>query len=196
MNLENELKFILAMDALKSVERRNYNLDESRRENTAEHSWQIVVLAQILYPYAKNKESISLLRVLRMLSIHDIVEIKAGDTFLFDGEAMIGKYERELEAAKSLFGMLDNSIGEEFLELWMEFEAEDTPDAIFACAVDRIMPFLLNCATSAKSWKEAGIKASQVESMVGEAVRRASAEMGELFYTLFEESIKNGKLLS
>ncbi len=194
MTLENELQFILAMDALKNVDRRNFNLDESRRENTAEHSWQIVVLAQILYPYAKQKESIDLLRVLRMLSIHDIVEIKAGDTFLFDSKAMVGKYERELEAAKALFGILNNDLGNEFLELWKEFEAEETPDAVFACAVDRIMPFLLNSATSAKSWTEANVKGQMVEEIVGTAVKRASEEMGVLFDSLFEESLKSGKL--
>ena len=84
MILEKEIEFILALDALKSVNRRNFNLDNSRRENTAEHSWQIVVFAQILLPYSKNKEQIDLLRVIRMLSIHDVVEIEAGDTFIFD----------------------------------------------------------------------------------------------------------------
>lgn len=100
MKLDKEIQFILAVDALKNVQRRNYNADDSRRENTAEHSWQIVILAQILYPYAKNKEQVDLLRVIRMLSIHDLVEINAGDTFLFDEEQMKGKFEREKIAAK------------------------------------------------------------------------------------------------
>ena len=82
MILDKEIQFILALDALKNVNRRNFNLDNSRRENTAEHSWQIVVFAQILFPYAKNKNQIDLLRVIRMLSIHDVVEIEAGDTFI------------------------------------------------------------------------------------------------------------------
>lgn len=87
------------------MQRRNYNADDSRRENTAEHSWQIVILAQILYPYAKNKEQVDLLRVIRMLSIHDLVEINAGDTFLFDEEQMKGKFEREKIAAKNLWNI-------------------------------------------------------------------------------------------
>ena len=86
MKIQKEIDFILAVDALKNVQRRNYNADDSRRENTAEHSWQIIILAQILYPYAKNNTEINLLRVIRMLSIHDLVEIDAGDTFLFDEE--------------------------------------------------------------------------------------------------------------
>ena len=194
MVLEKEIKFILALDALKSVNRRNFNLDNSRRENTAEHSWQIVVFAQILLPYAKNKNKIDLLRVIKMLSIHDVVEIEAGDTFIFDEAAMTGKYDRELAAAKKIFGILGDPLGSEFLSLWMEFEAEETPDAIFACAVDRIMPFLLNVYGSAESWTEANVKVNQVENIVGKAVKSASEEMGEAFDILLKKALDEGKL--
>ena len=194
MILEKEFQFILALDALKKVNRRNFNLDDSRRENTAEHSWQIVVFAQVLLPYAKDKDKIDLLRVIRMLSIHDVVEIEAGDTFIFDESAMTGKYDRELRAAKNTFGILDEPLSSDFLNLWMEFEAEETPDAIFACAVDRIMPFLLNVYGSAKSWTEAEVKVDQVENIVGKAVKRASAEMGEAFDVLLKKALDEGKL--
>ena len=194
MVLEKEIQFILALDALKNVNRRNFNLDNSRRENTAEHSWQIVVFAQILLPYAKNKNKIDLLRVIKMLSIHDVVEIEAGDTFIFDEAAMTGKYDRELAAAKKIFGILGDPLGSEFLSLWMEFEAEETPDAIFACAVDRIMPFLLNVYGSAESWTEANIKGNQVENIVGKAVKSASEEMGEAFDVLLKKALDDGKL--
>ena len=194
MVLEKEIQFILALDALKNVNRRNFNLDNSRRENTAEHSWQIVVFAQILLPYAKNKNKIDLLRVIKMLSIHDVVEIEAGDTFIFDEAAMTGKYDRELAAAKKIFGILGDPLRSEFLSLWMEFEAEETPDAIFACAVDRIMPFLLNVYGSAESWTEANVKSNQVENIVGKAVKRASDEMGEAFDILLKKALDEGKL--
>lgn len=194
MVLEKEIQFILALDALKNVNRRNFNLDNSRRENTAEHSWQIVVFAQILLPYAKNKNKIDLLRVIKMLSIHDVVEIEAGDTFIFDEAAMTGKYDRELAAAKKIFGILGDPLGSEFLSLWMEFEAEETPDAIFACAVDRIMPFLLNVYGSAESWTEANVKVNQVENIVGKAVKSASDEMGEAFDILLKRALDEGKL--
>ena len=194
MILEKEIQFILALDALKKVNRRNFNLDDSRRENTAEHSWQIVVFAQVLLPYAKDKEQIDLLRVIRMLSIHDVVEIEAGDTFIFDESAMTGKYERELQAAKNTFGILDEPLSSDFLNLWMEFEAEETPDAIFACAVDRIMPFLLNVYGSAKSWTEADVNVKQVENIVGTAVKRASEEMGEAFDVLLKKALDERKL--
>ena len=194
MILEKEIHFILALDALKNVNRRNFNLDNLRRENTAEHSWQIVVFAQILLPYAKDKNQIDLLRVIKMLSIHDVVEIEAGDTFIFDQSAMNGKYERELRAAKNTFGILDEPLRSDFLKLWIEFEAEETPDAIFACAVDRIMPFVLNVYGSALSWTEASVKKEQVENIVGKAVKRASAEMGEAFDILLKKAIDEGKL--
>ncbi|WP_277110545.1 HD domain-containing protein [Chryseobacterium taklimakanense] len=195
MILEKEIKFILALDALKNVNRRNFNHDDSRRENTAEHSWQIVVLAQILLPYAKNHEQIDLLRVIKMLSIHDVVEIEAGDTFIFDETKMAGKYDRELQAAKNIFGILDEPLRSEFLNLWIEFEAEDTPDAVFACAVDRIMPFILNTHSKATSWTEAGVSAEQVINIVGKAVKRASEEMGDAFDVLLKKAIDEGKLI-
>ncbi|QBO57158.1 HD domain-containing protein [Chryseobacterium salivictor] len=196
MVLEKEINFILALDELKNVNRRNFNLDNSRRENTAEHSWQIVVFAQILWPYAKDKKQIDLLRVIKMLSIHDVVEIEAGDTFIFDESAMTGKYERELAAAKKTFGILNEPLSSDFLSLWIEFEAEETPDAVFACAVDRIMPFILNVYGDGVSWTEAGIQPHQVENIVGKAVRKASEEMGEAFDILLRKAIDEGKLES
>lgn len=195
MILQKEIDFILAVDALKNVQRRNYNADDSRRENTAEHSWQIVILAQILYPYAKNKEQIDLLKVIRMLSIHDLVEIHAGDTFLFDEKLMEGKFEREKIAAKKIFGILDEKIADEFYNLWIEFEEETTPDAIFACAIDRIIPFILNSYTEGKSWTEAGVTEHQVRNMLENAIKRASDEMGEVFDILMIRNIEEGKLV-
>ncbi len=195
MKIQKEINFILAVDALKNVQRRNYNADDTRRENTAEHSWQIIILAQILYPYAKCSADIDLLRVIRMLSIHDLVEIEAGDTFLFDEQAMVGKFEREKQSAKNIFGILDEPIRSEFFNLWLEFEEEQTPDAIFACAIDRIMPFILNSHTSGKSWTEAGVTEKQVRKMLEHAIGRASDEMGEAFEMLLTKCLDNQKIV-
>ena len=195
MKIQKEIDFILAIDALKNVERRNYNADDSRRENTAEHSWQIIILAQILFPYAKNRADIDLLRVIRMLSIHDLVEIEAGDTFLFDEAAMVGKFEREKLSAQNIFGVLDEPIRSEFFNLWLEFEEEQTPDAIFACAIDRIMPFILNSHTSGKSWTEAAVTEKQVRNMLENAISRASDEMGEAFQFLMNLNLESEKVL-
>ena len=194
MKIQKEIDFILAVDALKNVQRRNYNADDSRRENTAEHSWQIIILAQILYPYAKNSTDINLLRVIRMLSIQELVEIDAGDTFLFDEEGMKGKFEREKLAAKKIFGILDEPLSSEFYNLWIEFEEEETPDAIFACAIDRMMPFILNSYTSGKSWTEAGVTETQVRNMLENAIGRASDEMGECFQLLMKKCFDEKKL--
>lgn len=194
MKIQKEIDFILAIDALKNVNRRNFNADDKRRENTAEHSWQIIVFAQVLYPYAKDKDKIDLLRVIRMLSIHDLVEIEAGDTFLFDENAMQGKFEREKVAARNIFGILDEPLQSEFFNLWIEFEEEKTPDAIFACAVDRIMPFILNSYTSAKSWTEAGVTETKIRTMLQTAISRASPEMGDAFEKLLERNIKDEKV--
>ena len=193
MKIQKEIDFILAVDALKNVQRRNYNADDSRRENTAEHSWQIIILAQILFPYAKNNTEINLLRVIRMLSIHDLVEIDAGDTFLFDEEGMKGKFEREKLAAKKIFGILDEPLSSEFYNLWIEFEEEETSDAIFACAIDRIMPFILNSYTSGKSWTEAGVTETQVRNMLENAIGRASDEMGDCFQLLMKKCFDEKK---
>ena len=195
MKIQKEIDFSSAVDALKNVQRRNYNADDSRRENTAEHSWQIIILAQVLFPYAKNNTDIDLLRVIRMLSIHDLVEIDAGDTFLFDEVGMQGKFEREKIAAKRIFGILDEPLSTEFYNLWIEFEEEETPDAIFACAIDRIMPFILNAHTSAKSWTEAGVTEKQVRAMLENAICRASDEMDECFKALMELCLKGNKLV-
>jgi putative hydrolase of HD superfamily len=195
MKIQKEIDFILAIDTLKNVQRRNYNADDSRRENTAEHSWQIIILAQILFPYAKNRAYIDLLRVIRMLSIHDLVEIEAGDTFLFDEAAMIGKFKREKISAQNIFGILDEPLRSEFFNLWLEFEEEQTPDAIFACAIDRIMPFILNSHTSGKSWTEAGVTEKQVRGMLENAITRASDEMGEAFQFLMLKNLETDKVV-
>jgi putative hydrolase of HD superfamily len=195
MKIQKEIDFIVAVDALKNVQRRNYNADDSRRENTAEHSWQIIILAQILFPYAKNRADIDLLRVIRMLSIHDLVEIEAGDTFIFDEAAMVGKFEREKLSAQNIFGILDEPIRSEFFNLWLEFEEEQTPDAIFACAIDRIMPFILNSHTSGKSWTEAAVTEKQVRNMLENAISRASDEMGEAFQFLMIKNLETEKVL-
>lgn len=195
MKIQKEIDFILAIDALKNVKRRNYNADDSRRENTAEHSWQIIVLAQILFPYAKDQLNIDLLRVIRMLSIHDLVEIDAGDTFLFDEIGMKGKFEREKVAGKRIFGILDEPLSTEFYNLWIEFEEEQTPDAVFACAIDRIMPFILNAHTSAKSWTESGVTEQQVRTMLEAAICRSSDALADCFTTLMDRCLEENKIV-
>ena len=160
--LKQQIEFILEVDKLKSVVRRNYLVDDSRRENTAEHSWHSILTALILYEYAENRTRLDLLRIVKMIAIHDLVEIEAGDTFMFDSEANRDRFNRENQAAKKLFTKLRYDQGKEYYELWLEFEKEETLDSIFAASVDKIMPVLLNTYSSGISWREADVSSEMV----------------------------------
>ncbi|MGI4788091.1 MAG: HD domain-containing protein [Janthinobacterium lividum] len=158
--LDRQISFILEIDKLKSVLRRSYLLNEPRHENSAEHSWHLSVMALVLAEHA-NAE-VDTLRVLKMLLVHDIVEIDAGDTFVYDTAGNETKAAREQEAARHIFGLLPTDQQRELTQLWQEFEARTTPEAKFAAALDRLMPLLHNFHTQGRSWKEHGISQEQV----------------------------------
>jgi putative hydrolases of HD superfamily len=157
--LRRQLEFILEIDRLKSVLRQSYLLDSERRENSAEHSWHLAVAAMVLAEHAKEK--IDTAQVIRLVLVHDLVEIDAGDTFIYDEAANVGKAAREQEAATRLFGILPEEQGQTFMALWREFEDRRTPEAKFAFALDRLMPILHNVFTQGGSWKEHGIRQEQ-----------------------------------
>jgi len=166
--LKQQIEFILEVDKLKNVIRRNYLVDDSRRENTAEHSWHSILTALVLFEYAENKAQLDLLRIVKMIAIHDLVEIEAGDTFMFDTAGNKDKFNRENQAAKRLFTKLPYDQGKEYYELWLEFEKEETHDSIFAASVDKIMPVLLNTYSTGISWREAEVTSEMVfETLVG-----------------------------
>ncbi len=158
--LEQQISFILEIDKLKSVLRRSYLLNETRHENTAEHSWNLSVMALVLAEHA-NAE-VDTLRVLKMLLVHDIVEIDSGDTYIYDAAGNDTKAERENAAARRIFGLLPEDHRRELTQLWQEFEARETPEAKFAAALDRLMPLLHNYHTQGRSWQEHGITKDQV----------------------------------
>jgi putative hydrolase of HD superfamily len=158
--LAAQLRFVLEADRLKSILRRSLLADGSRRENSAEHSWHIALLALILHEYSP--QPLRLERVLTMLLIHDIVEIEAGDAFVYDLAAQAGKEAREQAAADKLYGLLPQDQRDWLREAWDEFEARETPEARFAHAVDRLMPMLHNYATRGASWRQHGVRQSQV----------------------------------
>ncbi len=159
--LERRIAFILEVDKLKQVFRGTYLLDGSRKENDAEHSWCVAVMAILLHPYARDND-IDLLRVIKMLLIHDLVEIDAGDTFRYDEEGNKTKALREQTAADRIFNILPTDQAEEIRALWDEFEAMETPEARFAAALDRLQPLLHNYHTQGKTWREYGVTADQV----------------------------------
>ena len=158
--LHQQIAFILEIDRLKSVLRRTYLVNDPRHENSAEHSWHLSVMALVLAEHAN--ADIEQLRVLKMLLVHDIVEIDSGDTYIYDIAGNDTKAARELEAAQRIFGLLPGDQRDELFELWQEFEARETPEAKFAAALDRLIPLLHNTQTEGRSWREHGITKQQV----------------------------------
>jgi putative hydrolase of HD superfamily len=149
--IQQQVIFLVEADKLKSVLRRTLLTDGSRRENTAEHSWHLALAAIVLEEYAA--APVNMAKVLRMLAVHDVVEIDAGDTFAYDKAGNATKEERELRAAERIFGLLPEELGAGLRALWQEFEENATPESRFANAVDRIQPLLQNKETSGGTWR-------------------------------------------
>jgi putative hydrolase of HD superfamily len=158
--LEQQIQFVLEIDKLKRVLRQTLLTDGSRRENSAEHSWHIALMAVILSEYAS--EPVDVLRVIKMLLIHDLVEIDAGDTFCYDLQGNQNKAEREAEAADRLFSLLPPDQAVELRALWEEFEAQATPAARFAASLDRLQPILHNQQTEGHTWQQHGVTSDRV----------------------------------
>lgn len=158
--LDRQLRFISEVDKLKSVERMTSLIGGARRENSAEHSWHLAVMAPLLAEYAP--EELDIARVMTMLLVHDVVEIDAGDTFAYDEAGAAGQHERESRAAERLFGLLPDDQARELRSCWDEFEARETPEARFAVALDRFQGLLMNRGNSGGTWKIHGISREQV----------------------------------
>lgn len=191
--VRQQIDFIVEADKLKNVIRRNYLTDDSRRENSAEHSWHTILMAFLLFEYAENKQQLNLLHIIKMITIHDMVEIEAGDTFMFDDEANKNKFNRENQAAKKIFTLLPYDQGKEYYELWLEFEKEETADAIFAASVDKIMPVLLNTRSNGTSWREAGITAEMVFNTL-KAIKKGPRKIQQLLEELVSSAGEKGNL--
>ena len=151
-DFEKQLAFIKEIDKLKYIFRKTCLLNSDRNENSAEHSWHLALMAIALESQAKQK--VDLGRVIKMLLIHDIVEIDAGDTFLFDTQKNHENTDEELAAAKRIFGLLPEVLAQELTDLWLEFEKAQTPDAKFAKAIDRLAPMMQNDANGGGTWRE------------------------------------------
>jgi putative hydrolase of HD superfamily len=189
--LEKQIQFIVEVDKLKTVYRRTYLINERRNENTAEHSWHIAVMAMILAEYSNDK--IDLGKVLKMALVHDIVEIDAGDTFVYDPKGVLDKGEREREAADRLFNLLPADQAQEMRALWDEFEARETPEARFAAAMDRFMPQLHNYHTQGGSWKEHGITHDRVVAR-NRTMEEGATALWEWTQRLLEDAVAKGFL--
>jgi putative hydrolase of HD superfamily len=158
--LKKQMDFILEVDKIKNITRQTYLSDGKRKENDAEHSWHLALMAVLLQEHAN--ESLDLVKVMTMVLIHDIVEIDAGDTYAYDDDGNTTKREREVKAAERIFGLLPEDQGTAFRELWEEFETSQSPEAKFAHTLDNFQPLMLNDAANGKSWREHEVKKSQV----------------------------------
>lgn len=162
--LRQQMRFIAEADKLKNISRRSYISDGSRRENDAEHSWHLCLMTLLLLEHS-NLENIDALKVLKMVIVHDIVEIDAGDTYIYDEAAKADQAIRERRAAERLFGMLPSDQEAEFHSLWSEFESGESPEARFATAIDRLHPMMLNYLAQGKTWNENGVNEPQVRAI-------------------------------
>lgn len=186
-NLARAIEFTIEMDKMKSVFRRSSIFDGSRHENDAEHSYHIALMALAFEKYAP--EGVDLLRVLKMLLVHDIVEIDAGDTFAYDKAANLTKKEREAKAADRLFAMLEN--GAELRALWEEFDAMESADALYAISLDRLQPFLANCLNKGDTWFAGGVGKEAILKRMA-PVEKGIPALWETVLALIEENVENG----
>ncbi|MGF1538125.1 MAG: HD family hydrolase [Elainellaceae cyanobacterium] len=187
-----QLQFIAELDKLKTVLRQTRLIDDSRRENSAEHSWHLAMMALVLAEYAP--APVDLQRVMTLLLLHDVVEIDAGDVFCYDVAGNVGKAEREAKAAERLFGLLPDDLSRSFQAAWDEFEAQATPEAQFAAALDRIQPFLHNQYTAGGTWRGRQITRKQVMARMA-AVKAGTPALWPWVLEMVEKAIADGYLV-
>lgn len=190
-DLNRRMEFIVECDRLKQILRRNLLADGSRQENDAEHSWHLALCAMTLWEYAPPGADLE--KVLRMLLIHDIVEIDAGDTFAYDAVGNLDKEAREQAAADRIFGLLPPQQGARYRALWEEFDAMETPEARFAAAMDRLQPLLNNFRTDGHTWKLGNVRSPQVYQRLA-PVREIGGPLWDYVEGLIRESVKRGYL--
>ena len=158
--LQQQMDFILEIDKEKLIGRQTYLSDGGRKENDAEHAWHMAIMVILLAEHAN--EPIDVLKTIKMLLIHDIVEIDAGDTYAYDEEGKKTQREREMQAACRIYGLLPEDQKEELMGLWQEFEEQKTPEAKFARTMDCLQPMMLNVASEGRSWTEHEVHIDQI----------------------------------
>ncbi|MCL4835715.1 MAG: HD domain-containing protein [Caldilineaceae bacterium] len=187
--LARQIQFLLEIDGLKQVLRRSLILGSARRENSAEHSWHLAMLALILHEHAN--EPVDLLYTIKLLLIHDIVELDAGDTFAYDFEAGKSKAEREQDAAQRIFGLLPTDQAGELRALWEEYEGMQSAESRFANALDRLMPMFHNLADGGTTWQTGGVRPQFVADRAA-AIGEGSAALATLAGEILRQAQANG----
>ncbi len=191
--LDMQLKFTAEIDKMTSVYRRTLLVDGSRRENDAEHSWHIAVMALLFKEYCIEEPDVE--HAIRMLVVHDLVEIYAGDTFAYDDKGNASKEEREKAAADKLFSQIPPEQGSEIRSLWEEFDAMESTDAKYAACLDRLQPFLHNTLTEGHTWREGKTHRSQVEKRMN-IIKEFMPDVYEWVDKNIERGIEKGWLQS
>jgi putative hydrolase of HD superfamily len=187
--LDQQLSFVLEIDKLKTILRQTLLTDSSRRENSAEHSWHLAIISLLLVEYAT--APVDILRVVKMLLVHDLIEIDAGDTFAYDVAGNVDRAEREQRCAGRIFGMLPEEQGRELRALWEEFDAFKTPESKYANALDRLQPLLHNSRTEGGTWRIHSVARDQVYRRI-EPIRTAMPELWPVVTRIIEDACARG----
>jgi putative hydrolase of HD superfamily len=190
--IAQQIEFIAECDRLKDIFRQTITTHSRRPENDAEHSWHLCLCVLVLMEHA-NVPQLDVLRVLKMIIVHDLVEIDAGDTFAYDTAAMATQREREVRAAERIFNLLPPDQVREFRGLWDEFEARETPESKFAAAVDRFQPILLNCRSQGAAWNRHGVTHDRVIAR-NRHIAEGCAELWRYTEKMLEETVAAGHL--
>ena len=189
--LARQIEFLVEIDKVKSVFRQTFLTDGSRKENDAEHSWHLAVMAVLLHEYAASDVDLS--RVVKMVLVHDLVEIDAGDTFVYDVEGRREQAHREQEAAERIFAILPADQAGEIHGLWEEFEARQTPEAQFAASLDRVQPLLHNYFTQGATWRAHGVTVEMVRKR-NRHVADGSPELWRFAEAMIADAVARGYL--
>ncbi len=189
--LTEQLRFVLEVDKVKHILRQTLLTDGSRRENDAEHSWHLALMAPLLAEHAAGP--IDVTRVMQMVVVHDLVEIDAGDTFCYDDAGQATKLQRERQAADRIFGLLPADQRDWVRGLWDEFEARQSPEARYAAALDRLQPLMHNYATQGAAWRKHGVRAAQVRDR-NRHIAAGGPELWRFVQGLIADAIARGYL--
>ncbi|MBK6978997.1 MAG: HD domain-containing protein [Cytophagaceae bacterium] len=192
LNLLKQIDFIREIDKIKYIQRRTRLFNSDRHENDAEHSWHLAMMAIILARHSN--AAIDILKVVKMVLIHDIVEIDAGDTFIYDTQKNHTNTEEELEAAKRIFGLLPADQAKELIEIWQEFEEGQTAEAKFAKSMDRLEPLLQNTSNNGGTWAEYNVDYQKVYDKK-KVINEGSSSIWHFAENLLNESVENGILI-
>ena len=190
--LLKDIDFIVELDKMKSILRQTSIIGEERREDDAQHSWHISVMAMLLAEYANEK--VDVCKVIKMLLTHDLVEIYAGDTFCYDKVGNSDKKERELKAAEKIFGMLEEDKGKELRVLWDEFEEMKTPEALFAASMDRLQPMLNNYNNNGGTWRKFNVAKEDIYKRIN-PVKESSQELWNFVQYMIEDAAEKGTII-